>query len=199
MADQPATKPSLLLRIRDSRDRVSWSQFVEIYAPLIYSYLRHQGLQDADAADLTQDVLQSVAAAIAGFDYRAAGGGFRRWLFTVVRNRLRNFWRSQQRQPVGAGGDEGRDMIDKQAVEDVEVGDAWDQEYERHLFQCAADQVRGDFECRTWQAFWRTTVEGRPPKTVATELQMSVAAVYLARGRVLQRIKEQLQLLNGEC
>ncbi len=91
MAASPETRPSLLVRIRDGEDRDSWSQFVAIYAPLVYGWLRKGGLQDADAADITQEVMMSVAAAVKSFEYDPALGSFRGWLFTVVQNRLRNF------------------------------------------------------------------------------------------------------------
>ena len=88
MAASSETQPSLLVRIRNERDTESWSRFVEIYAPAVYRFLKHQGLQDADAADLTQEVMASVAAAIKSFDYDAHRGRFRGWLFTVVQNKV---------------------------------------------------------------------------------------------------------------
>src|SRR5436309_1969714 len=91
MGDSPITRPSLLVRIRDTRNDQAWSQFVEVYAPLIYGFARKHGLQDADAADLTQDVLRVVASTIGGLEYDRQRGSFRGWLVTVVRNKLRNF------------------------------------------------------------------------------------------------------------
>src|SRR5437867_340080 len=103
MADSPATRASLLVRIRDPRDGVAWSQFVDLYAPLVYAFARKQGLQDADAADLTQDVLRSVAGAVGELVYDPKRGSFRGWLFTVARNKLRNFLAAQKRQVRGSG------------------------------------------------------------------------------------------------
>jgi len=74
----------------------------------------------------------------------------------------------------------------------------WDKEYERQLFQWAAARIRRDFEESTWQAFWQTAVEGKSGKEVARELRISLAAVYLAKSRVLTRLKEQIQLIQGE-
>ena len=87
MGDSPITRPSLLVRIRDMRDTQAWSQFVEIYTPLIYGFARKHGLQDADASDLTQDVLRVVAKTIRGLDYDQQRGSFRGWLFTVGNTR----------------------------------------------------------------------------------------------------------------
>ena len=88
MTQSDATRPSLLVRIRDARDREAWGQFVEVYAPLVYDMARRRGLQDADAADLTQDVLRSVAGAIGRLDYDPRRGTFRSWLFSVAQNTL---------------------------------------------------------------------------------------------------------------
>jgi RNA polymerase sigma factor (TIGR02999 family) len=103
MANSPVTHPSLLLRIRDASDDRAWSQFVEVYAPLIYGYGRKRGLQDHDAADLTQDALGVVARAARRLDYDPARGSFRGWLFTIVRRKLLNHLASRLRQPEGTG------------------------------------------------------------------------------------------------
>src|SRR5437763_1051653 len=103
MGETPVTRPSLLVRIRDSRDREAWSQFVDVYAPLVYGFARKRGLQDADAADLSQDVLRAVAGAAARFEYDPERGSFRGWLLTVVRNKLRNFLAARARHHQGSG------------------------------------------------------------------------------------------------
>jgi RNA polymerase sigma factor (sigma-70 family) len=197
MNDSPATRPSLLVRIRDPRDGPAWSQFVEIYAPLIYGFSRKTGLQDADAADVTQEVLRSVAGAVNNLEYDPQRGSFRGWLFTIVRNRLRNF---QGRKPPDAGsGDTGvHQRLLEQPAPEADQASWWDQEYDRQVFHWAASQVRNDFQGSTWQAFWQTAVEGKSGKEVARELQMTVAAVYLAKGRVMARLKEQIQLIQEE-
>ena len=88
MGDTPKTRLSLLVRIRDSQDDLAWSEFVDVYAPLIHGFACKQGLQDADAADLTQDVLRAVARAIKRLDYDAERGTFRGWLFTAGQSHL---------------------------------------------------------------------------------------------------------------
>src|SRR6185436_8201204 len=81
------------LRLRDPRDEHAWAQLVELYAPLVYGHARKHGLQDADAADLTQVVLSTVASAIGRLDYDPQRGSFRGWLFTIFRSKLANFHR----------------------------------------------------------------------------------------------------------
>src|SRR5437016_14612083 len=104
MADIPPTRASLLLRLRDPLDEEAWRHFVDLYAPVVYGYARKQRLQDADAADLCQEVLRAVAGAVGRLDYDPARGSFRNWLFTVVRRKLWN-WRAAQAIRTQASGD----------------------------------------------------------------------------------------------
>jgi RNA polymerase sigma-70 factor (ECF subfamily) len=184
--------------LRDARDAPAWAQFVQVYAPLVYGLARRQGLQDADAADLTQEVLQTVAGAIRDLDYDPARGSFRGWLFTVVRSRLSNFRRRSRSHPDAASGD--TDVQHMLAAVPAPDGDRpwWDQEHERRLFAWAAEQVRPTVDPSTWQAFWGTAVEGRPAKDVAATLGLSVAAVYMAKSRVLARLKDTVREAEGE-
>jgi RNA polymerase sigma-70 factor (ECF subfamily) len=193
MSDAPATRVSLLVRLCDAQDAAAWSQFVEIYAPLVYGFARKHGLQDADAADLTQDVLQAVSGGIRRFDYDPRRGTFRGWLFTVVRNKLRNFLAAQDRPGRGTGDTDAQHRLQDLPAREQDETAWWDQEYERRVFCWAAEQVRGGFREATWQAFWQTAVEGKSGPAVARTLGMSVAAVYLAKGRVMTKLKALIQ------
>ena len=198
MGDEPATSPSLLIRIRDRGDHPAWSQFVAIYQPLIHGFARKHGLQEADAADLTQEVLRAVARSAGRFDYDPRRGTFRGWLFTVVRNKLRNFLEARQRQVQGSG-DTGVEAALNQQPTPADGPEAeWDREYERRLFTWAAEQVKGTVQESTWQAFWQTAVEGKAGQEVAQSLGLTVAAVYLAKSRVMARLKEQIRQLQVE-
>jgi RNA polymerase sigma-70 factor (ECF subfamily) len=190
MSDAPATRLSLLVRLCDARDDDAWSQFVEIYAPLVYGFARKHGLQDADAADLTQDVLQAVSGGIRRLDYDPRRGTFRGWLFTVVRNKLRNFLAAQHRPGRGTGDSAAQERLQELPAREEDETAWWDREYEQRVFAWAADQARGAFQPATWQAFWQTAVEGKTGPEVARMLGMSVAAVYLAKGRVMARLKK---------
>lgn len=197
MRETPKTRSSLLLRLRDRCDADSWSQFVLTYAPIIQDFLRKRGLQDADARDLTQEVLAAVAAAIGTFEYSSKRGSFRSWLFTITVNRLRNFYRDAQRRIQGSGDTAVRQLLEEQP--DPCNGFAvWDTIYEQRIFQRAAELVRRDVRETTWRAFWQTAVEGRPAKDVAAELGMTQASVYLAKGRVIARIRKQVDLLADD-
>jgi RNA polymerase sigma-70 factor (ECF subfamily) len=188
------TQPSLLVRIRRPQDAAAWQQFVELYAPLVYGFLRKQGLQDADAADVAQDVLRTVAQQIGEFEYDRSRGSFRGWLFTVVHSRLADFRQRtrRQRQLLAEAA-----AIAPEAAEELSSAE-WDVDYQRQVFHAAAERVRGDFGESAWQAFLAAAVEGRAAKEIAAELGMSQAAVYLAKARVMNRIREELARITGE-
>jgi RNA polymerase sigma factor (sigma-70 family) len=195
MDDSPLTRPSLLVRIRDPRDDRAWGEFVDVYAPLVYGFARKYHLQDADAADLTQDVLRAVAGASGRLNYDPARGSFRGWLFTVVRNKLRNFLARNGRRCRGSGDSSAREILESVAA--PEDSSVWDMEYERRLFTWAAEQVRGSFEDPTWRAFWLTAVDGKEPNEVAATLKMTVGAIYIAKSRVLSRLRKKIEQLQG--
>jgi RNA polymerase sigma-70 factor (ECF subfamily) len=197
MAELPTTRPSLLVRIRDSRDQEAWRQFVQVYGPVVYGYGRRRGLQDADAADLTQEVLRAVSLAAGRLDYDPRRGSFCGWLFTVAHHKLHDLVARQQRPGRGSGDSGVQEWLEGQPER---PGDAalWDEEYERRLFTWAAGRVRPGFHDSTWQAFWQSAVEGRSGKDVAEALGMTVAAVYLAKSRVMARLRQEIQLLEED-
>jgi RNA polymerase sigma-70 factor (ECF subfamily) len=194
MAEIPPTRASLLVRLRDPRDEAAWAEFVDRYAALVYGYARKQGLQDADAADLAQEVLGAVVSAIGALEYDPAKGAFRNWLFTIVRRKLSDAHAGRARRQAHVSDDPAAKLLLEQCEAPAEG--EWEAEWERRLFARACEQVRATVSDTTWQAFWRTGVEGRPGKQVAAELGLSVAAVYLARSRVLARLKEQVRRLQ---
>ena len=193
MAEAPSTHPSLLRRLRDLRDREAWRLFVEAYAPAVYQYARGQGLQDADAADVTQEVLRGVVGAMDRFVYDPAAGTFRGWLFTHARRRVADFLRGRGAAPVGA--DDG--VLRNIPAPDAEDESRWDDSIRGRLLAVAMRQVQVDVSPTTWKAFEATALRGRPGKQAAAELGLSVAAVYLARGRVLARLKEIVHELEN--
>ncbi|HMF13641.1 MAG TPA: sigma-70 family RNA polymerase sigma factor [Gemmataceae bacterium] len=195
MAESPLTRPSLLVRIRDARDGAAWSQFVTLYAPLIYGHGRKHALQDADAADLTQDVLRAVAGAVHRLDYDPRRGSFRGWLFTIVRHKLRNFLASRGRQLQGSGDTAAIRLLEQLAAPEEAQ---WEADYQRQLLAWAVERIRSEFQEKTWQAFRQMAMEGRSGKDVAANLGTSVAAVYLAKGRVLSRLREEIAQLRDD-
>jgi RNA polymerase sigma factor (sigma-70 family) len=185
------TRPSLLVRIRDLRDEMAWGEFAQLYTPLIYRFARQSGLQDADASLVTQDVLVTVARTIHRFEYNRKTGSFRGWLKVVTRSRLTDFLRAQDREVQGTGDTGMLHAIDEQP--DASQPDLWEREFRRTLFEWAVDRIRCDFEDTTWRAFWQTSVDDRETVEVAEELGLSVGAVYIARSRVLARLRKEIE------
>jgi RNA polymerase sigma-70 factor (ECF subfamily) len=196
MTDTPTTQASLLVRLGDAADGAAWGRFVDLYAPPVYACARRHGLQDADAADVTQDVLRSLYGAFRRGDYDPNRGRFRAWLITIVRNKLRDFGSARARR-AGPRERLGNGVHDVAAT-NADPAAMFEQDCERRLFAWAAEQVRGRFRPETWQAFWRTAVEGRAGKAVAAELGLTVAAVYLAKGRVMAALREQIRVIDGD-
>ena len=194
MTDTPTTQASLLVRLGDAADSPAWGQFVDLYAPPVYACARRHGLQDADAADVTQDVLRAVHGAFRRGDFDPNRGRFRAWLITIVRNKLRDFVTARARR---AGSRQRPEFgLENVPAPNGDPAADFDQECERRLFAWAAEQVRGRFQPATWQAFWRTAVDGASGKAVAAELGMSVAAVYLAKGRVMAALREMVKSVD---
>jgi RNA polymerase sigma factor (sigma-70 family) len=198
MPDALLTRASLLLRLRDPKDALAWKQFVDLYGSLIYGFARQRGLQDADAADLTQEVFGAVAKAAGRWQYDPNQGTFRSWLYAITRNKISQFFRRRTLQPTGTGDSGALQMLNEQPDGEADNDAAWEQEYRQQLFHLAADQVKNDFAPKTWQAFWQTAVEGKSAPDVAAALGLSVGAVYVAKSRVLARLTEQVQQLQAE-
>lgn len=198
MDDAPATRASLLLRLRDSQDTEAWREFVRLYAPVVYGFARKRGLQDADAADLMQEVFRSVAGAAGRLEYDPRRGSFRGWLYTVTRNKLYTFLNRRKRQPGGSGGADAQELLETAADAGQDLDALWNQEYERRLASWAMAEVRGEFSEPTWQAFHLTAVENRSPQEVARQLGLSPGSVYVAKSRVLARVRAKVRELQGE-
>ena len=193
MQETPATRPSLILRIRDPGNHEAWTEFSEIYEPLVYRLARCNGFQHADAADLTQDVLSAIAKAIDRWDPSPERGSFRGWLYRIARNLMINVMIRQQRHPRSAGDSDIKRLLDEIPARDNEASALFDKEYRRELFQWAARQVRPAFREQTWEAFWRTCVDAEPITRVASDLDMTNGAVYIARSRVMDRLRKAVE------
>ena len=194
MADSHLTRPSLLVRMRDLQDHRAWAEFVELYSPLVYGFARKRGLQDADAVDVTQDVLRVVSRSIGRFEYATDRGSFRGWLFAIVRNELADWFSKQRSAFVGVGAGEGTQPFDEIAIMDDEQSSLWEQEHRQRIFEWATERLRNEVSDTTWNAFWKSTVEKQSGKELATELGLSVAAVYLAKSRCMTRLKELIRV-----
>ncbi len=196
--ESPLTRASLLVQIRDGANHAAWQEFVHLYGPVVYGFARQRGLQDADAADIVQDVFRSVSASIGRLDYDRHQGTFRGWLFTITRNKVFNFLSARRIRPQGSGDTTTNRLLDSQPEVSDGSDDVWELEYQRRLAAVAMDRIQKEFQASTWQAFWRTAVEGVGAPDVASQLRMSPGAIYVAKSRVLARLKEEVDALRQQ-
>jgi RNA polymerase sigma-70 factor (ECF subfamily) len=194
MPGDGVTSLSLLQRVR-VRDAPAWRRLVALYRPLVCHWCQRGGVRPADVDDVAQEVFLAVANGLGQFDHRGAGS-FRAWLRGVTRHKLLDFHARQGRQPAAAAG--GTDAFQAlQAVADPEPGSTDDLMETSGLYRRALDLIRGEFEERTWQAFWRAGVEDEDTAAVAAALGMTPVAVRIAKSRVLARLREEAGELIG--
>ncbi len=192
---------SSLLRRLQAMDQEAWTRMVEIYYPLVYGWCQGRGLQPQDAADVSQEVFRAVFSGLQHFQSQRGQQGFRAWLRGITRHKLVDFWRARGAADIARGGSDALVQM-AHVAEFLSAGDsrASPADEEGLILRRALELMRGDFEPRTFEAFWRVTVDEVSPARVAGELGLSVNAVYLARCRVLRRLREELQgLCDGEA
>lgn len=187
-----STSLSLLVCLKQD-EPAAWRDLVRLYSPLIVYWCRRQGASERDCEDILQDVLRTVVSSIGRFRKDKPGGSFRGWLRTITRSRLIDFYRKRSNEPDGAGGTEAQLRFSQLADLPEETEDDEDDAQEdRSLYLRGIELIRDEFQPQTWQAFWRTTVDGCTAKEVADELNMRPGTVRVAKSRVLQRLRERL-------
>ena len=179
------TSTSLLERLRGPAEQEAWARFVDLYTPLLFYWARRLGCPRDDAADLVQDVLTRLVRKLPEFRYDRHKT-FRGWLRTVTRN----VWRNRRRRaelPREAGPAALDDLAGPDPADELR-----DAEYWQWLVGRALELMRSEFRPTTWRACWEHVVGGRPAAEVAAELGVSVGAVYMAKSRVLSRLRQEL-------
>jgi RNA polymerase sigma-70 factor (ECF subfamily) len=192
----PETRYSLIARLESFQDDEAWREFLALYRPVVYRIARRRGLQHADAEDLTQRVFTAVGRAIGDFDPDLSRGRFRSWLARIAQNATINML---TRRPFDAatGGTSVFEILDKQIGRGQCPQDIMQLELRRGLFRWAAERIRGDFLETTWRAFWLTMVEGQDIGKTAATLGISVGSVYVARSRIIRRLKNEIEVHGG--
>jgi len=180
------TPPSLLARLRGSPERDAWERFVEMYTPLFFTWAQRLSLDDHDAADLVQDLFTVLVEQLPHFVYDPHKS-FRAWLKTILLNRQRNRVRRLAVEKVIVHPD-----LNQVAGENEPIVELEEAEYRQYLVGRTLALMQAEFQPQTWQACWEFVVCGRTADEVAKELGVSVNAVYLAKSRVLRRLREEL-------
>jgi RNA polymerase sigma-70 factor (ECF subfamily) len=182
------TRQSLLFRAQAGEED-AWKDLTDLYRPLILGWLNCQGVPASDLEDLAQEVLLSVVKHLPAFQHSGRRGAFRAWLRTIVCSRMSDYWHAQGAGTRGQGGGGAAAAIQLLIDPDSELNRQWDEEHDRYVLDCLLDRVDAEFEPTTVRAFRRLAIDGASGAEAAQELGLSVAAVYVAKSRVLQRIR----------
>jgi RNA polymerase sigma factor (sigma-70 family) len=191
VADQPSTRPSLLIRLRDPGDEAAWNQFVDLYGPILFRYCRRRGLQESDAGEVMQEVLLQVSRSIRSFRYDRDRGQFRGWLTTILKSKLAGFWKKldhdrshNQSQPLGdvaGGGDSDWNELCQQRVMDV-----------------ALEELKKRLSAEHWQSFEAVWLKQQSPANVAERFGKDVTWVYLVKSRGLSTLRDIVERISAD-
>lgn len=185
----PDTRPSLILRLKNLRDVQAWTEFTAVYEPLVYRLATKLGMQHADADEAKQEVMLHLAKVVATWQ-PTEQGSFRGWLYRVARNVMLRYLEKNDRHVAGSGDSRHQDALAQ--IKDRSEAE-FDLEFQRQVFAWATRRIRAEVQPATWSAFWDTFVEQQPVEGVAEQLGMSVGNVYVARCRVMKRLREAVK------
>ena len=189
---ESSTSASLLERVRQFEPE-AWQRLSKLYSPLVYRWCRQAGVQDSDAADVVQEVFRAVASAISRFRYDQPDDTFRGWLRTITSNKIRDHFRRQQGKKDAEGGTGAQLRLAEVPDPLLDEDEPSEQNIIRQSVHQALEWIRGDFEQRTWEAFWKSQVEEQSTQDIAKQLEMTPAAVRKAKYRVLRRLREDIE------
>jgi RNA polymerase sigma-70 factor, ECF subfamily len=189
MADSATDNLSSSILIRARRNEPeAWHRLTHLYASVVYGWVRRGGVIEADAADVVQDVFLEVARCLDRFDHKSPGHSFSGWLYTITRRRTIDFLR--RRGPIAEGGSTALGRI-AEAPDTPEPETAPD-DPTPGVLRRGLELIRDEFEQKTWRAFELTAIDNKPAADAAAELGLSVGAVYVAKSRVLKKLREVL-------
>jgi RNA polymerase sigma-70 factor (ECF subfamily) len=183
------TSLSLLHSLHTAPDDDAWRRLVDLYSPLIRGWLRRYGAAERDVDDVVQDVLTVVVRRFPEFE-RERCGAFRSWMRTIAVNCLRDQWRRGNRQPSAVGGSDFGTMLDELADPQSGVSKLWDREHDRHVTNYLLERIKPEFSEKTWRAFRRFALDGLSADETAAELGMTPNAVFIAKSRVMSRLRQ---------
>jgi RNA polymerase sigma-70 factor (ECF subfamily) len=188
----PETSLSLLdsLRVAPRGDDAAWKRLWELYAPLIRGWLRRHSILPQDQDDLVQEVLTIVLRKVAAFERVERAGAFRRWLLNITVNTLREFWRSRRIRGVAPGDSNMADKISQLEDQNSQLSRLWEREHDQYILERLLEQVKPHFALKTWTVFCRITLDAVPVAQAAEEAGMTLNAAFIAKSRVLAKLRE---------
>ena len=183
------TNTSLLIGLRDRNNEVVWKQFFNRYQPLLMAFAQKLGLAEQDATDAAQEALLAFVGAYREGAYERDKGRLRTWLFGIAARKVRDLQR-RKRAPVAVGGDASETAFPGQIPDDEQLGQVWDAQWQQALLKQCLDEVRRQVKPRTMQVFELLALQDWPAEKVAAELAMTENAVWIAKNRVISRMRE---------
>ena len=190
------TSASLIIGAR-KLDKSAWERLSRLYTPLVWQWTRKAQLQDYDAADVVQEVFHAVAKSISKFESGEDLPPFRAWLWGITRHKILDHFRRVTKQPNADGGTNAHLRFMQLPEEEIEEGSDSNAFTDKDSLAYRALQLmKTDFKEKTWQAFWRVTIEEQSPADVAKDLDISVGSVYTAKSRVLSHLRSELKGLT---
>jgi RNA polymerase sigma-70 factor, ECF subfamily len=196
----PTTDVNLLNRLCDIGDRQAWSDFVAIYEPLLLELLKRRGLQNSDAHEIVQETFIAITKSIHRWQHDPQLGHFRSWISRISRNLAVNYLTRHPLGAKGSGRTEEFELLLNLPDSESEIAIEFDLQMKREVLELAAKKVKQNVQQNTWSAFWLSCVEGMPVENVATQLGMSPGAVYVAKSRIVAKLKktvEEIGFLNS--
>ena len=187
----PDTRHSLIARLKDPQNHSAWTEFVCVYEPFLLRLVKKQGTPDQHAADVTQQLLLTIAKSVDRWRPDGKVASFRRWLGCVARNVVIKFMTRERKQIAGRGGSEF--LVQLEGITDDSIAAEQIRQYQHELILWAAELVRVEFRENSWRAFWETEIEGRSVADVSLELGVSTGSVYMSRSRVFARIRNRIE------
>jgi RNA polymerase sigma-70 factor (ECF subfamily) len=192
----PDTRVSLIIRLPDAADVEAWRDFAETYEPFVYRFARRRGLQDADAREVVQEVFLGVARAVRRWEPDTKRARFRTWLYRIAKNQLLNKLSSRRREMVLDTG--AWERVEADAATPNAYSAEEEAEYRQAVFSWAAVRVEKQVKPKTWSAFWMTSVDGQDVETAAQNLGVSSGQIYVARSRVIRKLREEIARFESE-
>ncbi len=187
--------------IREAKQHVpeGWQKLIDRYGPLVYGWCRETGLQESDSADVMQEVFQAVMKSIDGFQRDRPDDSFRGWLWTITRNKVRDFHRRNSTRPQAFGGTDYQERVHQMPDPFESLSESLPGTPENGFVRSALDQIRPEFEEHNWKAFWRLTIDGDRSAEIAADLGMTANAVRQAKYRVLRRLRRAIESPEDEA
>ena len=183
------TSLSLLESLKDHEDQLAWQQMHDIYLPLVRKWLIRFNAPTSEVDDLAQTIMSVVIRRLPDFTHAGRTGAFRTWLRTITRNCLLEFWRKNKLTPTATGKTSFQENLDQLSREQSELSQVWNREYEEHVVASLLKSIQSEFRPKTWESFRLFVMEDKSAKQVAGILNVTVNSVFIAKSRVMSRLR----------